>query len=260
MSHACAQPDFAAALMASELTFPPGLRTWNGSDPARRFSVYRNNVRSSLAAALADSFPVLSQLLGEEYFRAMALEYVQASPPRSPVLLEYGADLGDFIAGFAPLADLPYLADVARLEHLRLQSFHAADVPVLQASDLQPLLAQPEQLQELRMVTHASLRLLRSPFAVLSLWQAHQHRDESTRDDALARLDLGQGEDVVIWRPLLEVHTRQLPPGAFEVLACLQRGHALGDSLQAGSHMPGFDLQAIFNLLVHDGLLAFNIC
>ncbi|MBP8278840.1 MAG: putative DNA-binding domain-containing protein, partial [Propionivibrio sp.] len=39
-----AQTTFAAALLDPDLAPPNGLIAWNGSDPARRFAVYRNNV------------------------------------------------------------------------------------------------------------------------------------------------------------------------------------------------------------------------
>ena len=52
------QNTFAAALLDPDLPAPAGLTTWNGSDPARRFRVYRNNVIISLIDALADSFEV----------------------------------------------------------------------------------------------------------------------------------------------------------------------------------------------------------
>ena len=55
-------------------------------------------------------------LVGEEFFRAMAQIHVRAHRPRSPLMFEYGDELPDFIAGFPPAADVPYLADVARLE------------------------------------------------------------------------------------------------------------------------------------------------
>ena len=50
-----AQNAFTAALLDPELPCPMGLSAWNGSDPAQRFRVYRNNVIISLVDALADS-------------------------------------------------------------------------------------------------------------------------------------------------------------------------------------------------------------
>lgn len=53
MSH---QQAIAAALLDPAHPCPPGLTAWNGSDPAHRFAVYRNNVIVSLVDALADTF------------------------------------------------------------------------------------------------------------------------------------------------------------------------------------------------------------
>ncbi|MBK6864396.1 MAG: putative DNA-binding domain-containing protein, partial [Ideonella sp.] len=39
---------FARALLQPDAPCPAGLKTWNGSDPAKRFAVYRNNVVVSL--------------------------------------------------------------------------------------------------------------------------------------------------------------------------------------------------------------------
>lgn len=51
-----------------ELPCPGGLTSWNGSDPELRFAVCRNNVMVSLIDALADTFPVVQALVGEEFF------------------------------------------------------------------------------------------------------------------------------------------------------------------------------------------------
>lgn len=254
MKTAPIQSVFSAALLAQESSPPSGLRTWNGSDPTVRFAVYRNNMRASLARALADSFPVVQQLVGEEFFRAMALAFIQASPPRSPVLLEYGSGFADFVASFEPAASLPYLADVARLEHRRVQSFHAADAQPLQAQHFQASLAQADRLPGLRLQLHPSVFLLRSQFAVASLWQLHQAEQDSSRDEGLAALDLSVGEDLAVSRPGFEVRVQVLPPGAFECLVALQQGAALGDALVAGSDKAGFELQVVIDLLVHGEL------
>ena len=96
------QAEFSAALRDPTQAAPRGLHTWNGSDPAARFAVYRNNVVSSLIDALAETFPVVQALVGVEFFRAMASLFVRQSPPRSRVLASYGAALPSFIASFAP--------------------------------------------------------------------------------------------------------------------------------------------------------------
>ena len=87
---ACSQADFSAALFDPARACPPGLFAWNGSDPAARLAVYRNNVIASLVDALADGFPVVQELVGAEFFRAMAAVFVRQTPPRTRVLAQYG--------------------------------------------------------------------------------------------------------------------------------------------------------------------------
>src|SRR5665213_1812162 len=83
---------FAAAMLDPGLPVPAGVVDPDGRVCPKRFGVYRNNVITGLIEALQDSFPAVCRLVGEEYFRAMARLYVTARPPRSPVLLQYGAD------------------------------------------------------------------------------------------------------------------------------------------------------------------------
>ncbi|MCF5131895.1 HvfC/BufC N-terminal domain-containing protein, partial [Pseudomonas sp. PA-6-4F] len=84
------QQTFAEALLAPQAACPEGVFSSNGAEPASRFAVYRNNVHSALINALAAAYPVARQLVGDEFFRAMAGLYAQAHPPTSPLISEYG--------------------------------------------------------------------------------------------------------------------------------------------------------------------------
>ena len=107
------QKRFALALLDRTREMPPGIRAVGQTQPERRFNVYRNNVFVSLTEALVTRFPVCHALVGDEFFRAMARVFIELSPPRSPVLMTYGDDFGDFIETFPLARPVPYLADVA---------------------------------------------------------------------------------------------------------------------------------------------------
>jgi hypothetical protein len=109
------QDRFSAALLDPGQPVPGALVSHSAGIPERRFAVYRNNVTVSLVNALAARFPAVQRIVGEEFFRDMARVYVRAHPPRSRLLMEYGDDFADFIAGFGPVAELEYLADVRGL-------------------------------------------------------------------------------------------------------------------------------------------------
>ena len=247
--NALVQAEFAAALLDAERSVPAGLCAWNGSDPARRFAVYRNNVIVSLVAALADTFPVLRQLVGDEFFDAMAGLYVRAHPPASPVLAHYGEGLADWLAAFEPARALPYLSDMARLERARIAACHAADAQPLAAEAIAARLADPASLPGARLTLHPSCRVLRSPFDVHALWAAHQ-RDEPSDDDGPA-IDIDTACAMLVLRdPADEVLVIGIDDGAAGFIGALLDGRRLGDALQQA---PGVDLAGTLALLLRHG-------
>lgn len=243
-----APADFAAVLLAPSFACPPGLKTWNGSDPEKRFAVYRNNVIVGLVDALADSYPVVQALVGDEFFRAMAAEFVRASPPRSPVLAWYGAGFADFIADFPPAAGLPYLTDVARLEWLRVEAWHAADAAPLPNEALSDLLAEAHTLPITRFTLHPALRVMRSAHPVVSLWAAHQAHDPAA---VLGTVDMGRGEAAVLLRPALDVDIVRIEPDAAVFISRLLAGETFGAAAADGD----FDLSATLGLLIRSGAI-----
>jgi hypothetical protein len=85
---------------------------------ARRLGVHRNTVRGALCRALALRYPTVERLVGEAFFDQAALAYAVQDWPREPQLAAWGAGFAGFLAGHAPAAALPYLADVARFDAL----------------------------------------------------------------------------------------------------------------------------------------------
>ena len=247
--------EFAAALLDTGHSYPEGLIAWNGSDPGKRFAVYRNNVVSSLVDALADTFPVTCELVGEEFFRAMARVFVAAAPPQSPVLAEYGNAFPEFVADFPPARNVPYLADVARLEMLYLTAYHAADATPLDEATFRDALSQINALPALRLRLHPSTGVLRSAYAACSLWVAHQE----TLD--LATVDPYRAEEVLVVRPLWEVLVVPLRPGAGRFIELLADGAPLGEStLAASREQPDFNLATTLADLIRAGAaISFDI-
>lgn len=234
---------FARPLLNPELPAPAGLKAWNDSDPAARYAVYRNNVVISLIDALADTFPVVRQLVGEDFFHAMAREHARQHPPTSPVLAFYGQDFPDFITDFEAAACLPYLADVAQLEWAYVSAFHAADADGLPTEDLAELLSQPERLALTCLRFAPAVRLIRSSHAVVSIWHAHQH------DGNLSGVDPTRAEAALVVRPELTVQIAPLSELAANFLSDLMAGRSLGAAYEkcVGGAL---DMAEIFSLLL----------
>lgn len=233
---------FAAALLDPALARPEGLHGPGGAPAGRRFDVHRNNFAVSLTEALGAGFPVLRKLLGPEFFDALAGVFLRAHPPRSPVLALWGDDLPGFLAGFPPVAHLPYLPDVARLELALRRSYHAADAAPVLAGALATLPA--DRLAALRFGIAPAVQLLRSGWPVLSIWRA-------TTDPGAPKPRPG-AEDVVVLRPGFDPAPHLLPPGGAAVLTALAAGATLGE---AGEFATESDISALFGLLLAGGAL-----
>ncbi len=102
-------------------------------------------------------------LIGEDMFTQVALDYRCETPPSSPVLADYGADFPSFLARQPWTSELPYLADVAKLDRLWLESFLAADVN-----------KGGQAFGEPAIMLHSATRFGWFATPAMTIWQAHR--------------------------------------------------------------------------------------
>jgi hypothetical protein len=214
---------------------------------AARLRIHRRHVVESLASALATTFPTVQAVVGADFFRGLARAFVGQSPPCQPVLAEYGAGFPAFVAGHDAARDLPYLADVARLDWALNLAFHAPAGGRLVAADLAALPA--DQLPSLRLSLAPGTVLVCSTYPLDRIWAASQ--PEAAADP----VDLAAGgvRLLVLRRP---------DDAAFVSLSAAEAAFVagLGERLTleeaAGRAAPGFDLSAGFARLLGLGVFA----
>ena len=216
---------------------------------AARLQVHRHHVRHSLANALAATFPTVEALVGADFFRALAVAFVERNLPAQPVLAEYGQGFAGFVADWQPAQGLPYLADVARLDWALNVAWHATDGERLAATDLA---AEPaERLPLLRLVLSPGTSLLQSPYPVDRIWSASQPgaaAGEVALDGAVALLVLRQADDAGFLR---------LSPGETAFLAAVEAGASLETAAgNATATARDFDLSSVFARMLGLGCFA----
>lgn len=167
---AALQQQFGDALFdrGREAVLRPALST--GS--IARLALYRGNLSAGWERALGAAYPVLQQMVGEEFFGGLARAYGKAWPSQAPDLAGFGARFADFLAGFAPAAAYPYLPDLARLEWAVHRAGLAPDLAPLGIAALTTLT--PQALDAARFGLQPSVAVLDSRWAVAALWHAHQ--------------------------------------------------------------------------------------
>ena len=203
--------------------------------------------RERLASTLPHTFSTVQAVVGTEFFPGLARAFIGRSPPSQPVLAEYGAAFPDFVAGYDAARDLPYLADVARLDWALNLAFHAPAGGRLAAADLVAIPA--DRLPSLRLALAPGAAVVSSPYPLDRIWAASQ-------PGAPADLvDLGGGGAHLL-------ALRRPGDSAFVALsageAAFVAGLAAGLSLENAAHRAdsGFDLSAAFARLLALGAFA----
>jgi hypothetical protein len=242
------EASFADALLNADQPIPGGITAHNAAVPTRRFAVYRNNVVMGLGKALKSRFPVVEKIVGEEFFAAMARVFVLKQPPCSPLLATYGDEFAAFIAAFEPARELPYLADVARLEAARTRAYHAADATPVGTDNFAAL--DTDVIGGIRIHMHPSVGIVRSTYPIVAIWAMNSGEQE------LETIQSWRGEDALVARPYLEVEVRALPPGGAAFLLALAGGRILSDAAEAAlADDPNFDLTGNIAGLIDSGLV-----
>lgn len=232
------QANFDAALLNPDHPIPDGLVDAGQRPAGRRFNVYRNNVAASLGEALATAFPVITKLLGAANMKGLAQLYYRTHPPRSPLMMFFGADFPGFLEQTEALSHLGYLPDVARLELALRHAYHAADANPIDPDTLGQIA--PEALMGSRLRLAPAVQIVRSPWPIHDIWRLNTE-EGAGRPRAVA-------QDVLVTRPEFDPLPLLLPPGAADWIEALQSGATIGKALAAQPDR--FDLSEPLALLL----------
>ncbi|MEM6759906.1 MAG: DNA-binding domain-containing protein [Pseudomonadota bacterium] len=240
------QQEFRAALLDPGHAVPDGLIDGAGAPTVKRFNVYRNNVTVALIEALRAAFPVLRKLLGDANFDQLAPLYARAHPPTSPLMMHYGAEMPAFLAELAPLAHIPYLADVARLELALRRSYHAADAPALPANKLAEV--PPDALMHATLHLAPAVQMIPSQWPLYDIWR-YNTVDGAPKPQAVA-------QPVLITRAEFDPTPHALTAAQAAWIAATIDGAALHAAQEAAAAIDAeFDLTPLLGLLLAQGAL-----
>ena len=186
--------------------------------------IHKNNVQLILRDLLKDTFPVTTRLVGEEFMHYAAHCFINAQPPQSGDMNEYGQSFSLFLKHFKPVGKFPWLPDVARLEWLMHESYLSPRKNPLQASHLEA--ADPLSMN-LQLQPH--LRLLRSGWPVDKLWHEVTEQNDVTKDFNFSP----QETFVAIYRADKKVALWSLPEGGYKFLENLATTPSLVKAAEA---------------------------
>jgi hypothetical protein len=220
------QRDFAAAL---------------DRPAAGAMAVYRNTVLHGAVEALRANYPVVEQIVGADMFKAVAVDFACECPPRHSVLALYGEGFADWIAGQPWSAGLEYLADVARVERMAIESLMAADADPVGRRDI------AGNHDDVRLALHPGARFGWLSTPAMTIWLAHQ------RPFASELQPEWKSEGALFARPSADiVHCPRIGAAAYRILCGIALGETVGGAIAASSSFyPREDCDALFASLLN---------
>ncbi|AFQ51879.1 putative DNA-binding domain-containing protein [Burkholderia cepacia] len=237
-THAPTLADLQQAVRANLHGTANDAPTWIVSDgfpPDARLSIYRNTMTAVLVNALRLAFPAVQSLLGAACFEGAARRFIDAAPPSSAWLDEYGAALPAFLAELPETRSIPYLADVAQLEWHVNSVLHAPDAPTLNLAQLATL--DEAALGGMRLRTHPAVRIASLAFPADAIWRAVLDRDDAAMH--AIRLDDGPVH-LLVQRTAESVETVRLDADEYRITAALFAGATVRDALSVAPNPDAF--------------------
>jgi uncharacterized protein len=199
-----------------------------------RVALYRGNVNAACEKALANAYPVVRALVGDEFFGGLARAYARAHPSVSGDLNRFGSRFAEFIDAFEHAQSLPYLGDVAALEWSVHVAHYAADAVPLSRERITAL--PPDELLAARFALHPACAWVRSSYPIASIWLAHQPEATVALPDSLDQRELA-----LVVRPRWRVEVLPSSPGELAALMRLREGVDVEGAITAGLRAePGF--------------------
>ena len=188
---------------------------------ADRLSIYQNAYRVRLIDALAESYPVLHAVLGDDDFAALAGQFIAAIPSVHRSLRWYGAELAEFLALNPPWSEQPIFAELALLEWTLGEVFDSTDAQSLPRSAFAGV--EPEAWSELKFSFHPSLRRLHLKWNTVPVWRA-MSRGEPPGDPECAEEPMPW----LLWRQNLQNYFRSMAADESAALEAALGGATFG--------------------------------
>ena len=223
----------------------------------RGLSAYRANGHAMAERALLAAYPVVAAVLGAESFAMLARALWHRRPPERGDLARWGSELPAFVQDDPQLTELPWLADVARVEWARHRA--ACEDDRWPDPTSFALLLQAQESDGLRLVLAPGLTTVQSQWPIASVVTAHLDA-EATLDQAWRRCAEGVRETALVWRQGLRPRIASIEPAAATLLRLLQAGADLPGALEgacavAEASGDGFDFSAWLSTAVQEGIV-----
>jgi hypothetical protein len=200
-----------------------------GYSASDRLAIYRNTVFVSLKELLFDRFEATKEMVGEEFFLTVCHQFIKDHPPSVGCLMYYGGAFPTFLATQKSLSEHAYVPDVACIEWLLQESYHAVDEDVLSAKSFAEI--KGEALENFAPEFCKNVHLFASKFPAVTLYNIALTEPCGGQ---VQNINLTTGEYALIYRDteILDAHVITLEKDIYMLFKALENGNSFGEYCQ----------------------------
>lgn len=237
------QNDFVAAVVDPSVEWDAALGI--AQQDNWRFNIYRNNYFHGLIEQLAEAYPTVQSILGDDAFSVIAHRYLQYFPPKNVSLALFGEEFTHYLREISITKNDDLICDSALLDRAYLEALHAPDQVVIDPVVLSDL---GDDLVGARFTPHGSLRIIESNISLVDTWKAYRKGIKVTNVTA---------QGALVTRPKSLVQVRGLSRAATQFGLGLMNNDTVADAYDKASDIDeSFDITQVFS----DFLLAGAFC
>ncbi|MBS0226893.1 MAG: putative DNA-binding domain-containing protein [Proteobacteria bacterium] len=221
----------------------------DGDRRDQRMRIYGDAYRLRLTDILANDFPVLHALVGEDMFDALAGGYLHAHPSRHPSVRHFGCDFPDWLRQQEHPSTWSMLAD---FEWAQGEAFDAVDAAAIALTDIAALPA--DAWPGLRLTLHPAIRRVHAPDCIPEIVEAHH------AGRPLPSMKDCDPSDWLLWRADFRVHWRRLDADEAMLLDMVAGSATFADlcaqlSTQTPETTAALRVVSLLKLWITDGLV-----
>jgi len=191
--------------------------------PVDRLELYHRQYWFRLLDSIAEDFPTLRRLLGEEVFWNLVEAYLESIPSRSYTLRHLGSQMAAFVIQHPALAGAypRHAFELTRLENAVCEAFEAADEPVIE----------PDQLAETPLTLQPHVKLFAFTTPADALWRLAA--EEPAPETLFHAPKLEPAFHVAVFRENDRTRVERMPREAFQLLRAIQTTGELEAALES---------------------------
>ena len=215
------QNQFGSDLLTTKAKGP--YLSWKTISSQVLFNVYRNNFYFSYSQILTRVYPKTKHLVGEGFFNYLCHHFIRKVPYKNGDIRNFGCNFAVFIKEFGECQDVPFLADVARLEWKLSMAYRIGWKPNSATASL--ISVSEGDFAHLRVKSAPSCFLIHSAYPLFSIWELD---DPTQTPEVLAKQG---GQSVLVFAKHGQAYAQQWREADCVAWSCIEQGMTLSEAV-----------------------------